>query len=266
MLDRFNRNINYLRISVTDRCNLRCVYCMPEEGVTLLSHSDILSYDEITSFTRVAVAHGIDKVRITGGEPLVRKNIVQLVQMIASIEGIRDLSMTTNGTLLAQYAAGLKEAGLNRVNISLDTLDRDRFRSITRVGNIDDVFEGIEAARTVGLLPLKVNCVIKESENEPDALMVAEYCRKNGLEVRFIEQMSLKGGRFSVVHGGEGGNCALCNRLRLTANGKLRPCLFSDIEIDIRETNYDEAIKRAVDLKPSCGTISENGSFYNIGG
>ena len=266
MLDRYNRNINYLRISVTDRCNLRCVYCMPEEGVALLGHGDILSYDEITGFTRTAVAHGIDKVRITGGEPLVRKDITILVQMLSSIEGIRDLSLTTNGTLLAGYADDLKKAGLHRVNISLDTIDPERFRSITRVGRIEDVFEGIAAARSAGLLPIKVNCVITESENEPDAVMVAEYCRNNGLEVRFIEQMSLTSGRFSIVHGGEGGNCQLCNRLRLTANGKLRPCLFSDVEIDIREAGYNEAIKKALELKPACGTVSENGRFYNIGG
>ncbi|MFO7574516.1 MAG: radical SAM protein [Bacteroidales bacterium] len=266
MLDRYKRNINYLRISVTDRCNLRCVYCMPEEGVALLNHGDILSYDEITDFTRTAVAHGIDKVRITGGEPLVRKDVTLLVQMLSSIDGIRDLSMTTNGTLLAGYAADLKKAGLHRVNISLDTIDPERFRLITRVGRIEDVFEGIAAARSAGLLPIKVNCVITESKNEPDAIMVAEYCRKNGLEVRFIEQMSLAGGRFSIVHGGEGGNCAQCNRLRLTANGKLRPCLFSDLEIDIRKTGHNEAMSRALELKPACGTVSENGSFYNIGG
>jgi cyclic pyranopterin phosphate synthase len=266
MLDRYNRNINYLRISVTDRCNLRCVYCMPEEGVALIGHDDILTYDEITGFTRTAVAHGIDKVRITGGEPLVRKDITLLVQMLASIEGIRDLSMTTNGTLLGKYAVDLKKAGLHRVNISLDTIDPERFRSITRVGQIEDVFEGIAAARSAGLLPIKVNCVITESESEPDAVMVAEYCRKNGLEVRFIEQMSLAGGQFSIVHGGEGGNCKQCNRLRLTANGKLRPCLFSDIEIDIRKTGYNEALKMALELKPACGTLSENSSFFNIGG
>lgn len=266
MLDRYNRNINYLRISVTDRCNLRCSYCMPEEGVTLIGHSDILSYDEIADFTRVAVAHGIDKVRITGGEPLVRRDITRLVQMLAAIEGIRDLSMTTNGTLLKQYATDLKRAGLHRVNISLDTIDPERFRSITRVGRIEDVFEGIEAARKAGLMPIKVNCVIAESESEPDAVMVADYCRKNGLEVRFIEQMSLSGGMFSIVHGGDGGNCSLCNRLRLTADGRLRPCLFSDLEIDIRKTGYAESMRQALELKPACGTVSENGSFYKIGG
>jgi cyclic pyranopterin phosphate synthase len=239
---------------------------MPEEGITLLRHDDILAFDEIAGFTRVAVANGIDKVRITGGEPLVRRGVVSLVEMIASIEGIRDLSITTNGILLSEFAVELKRSGLHRVNISLDTVDPVRFREITRVGSIEDVFRGIEAARQAGLLPIKVNCVIRESTDEPDARAVAEYCRYNGLEVRFIEQMNLASGSFSVVHGGEGGNCSVCNRLRLTADGKLRPCLFSDIEIDIRECGYDEAMRQALELKPACGTVSEKGKFYNIGG
>ena len=128
MLDRFNRHINYLRISVTDRCNLRCTYCMPEEGITLLPHEDILTFDEITEFARVAVKNGIDKIRITGGEPLVRRGITKLVEMIASIDGVRDLSLTTNGILLEKFAGELKAAGLNRVNISLDTIDPERFK------------------------------------------------------------------------------------------------------------------------------------------
>jgi cyclic pyranopterin phosphate synthase len=239
---------------------------MPEEGVTLIGHDEILSYDEIAEFTSVAVSHGIDKVRITGGEPLVRRGIVNLVAMLSAIKGIRDLSITTNGTLLSKYAYDLKQAGLHRVNISLDTIDPDRFRAITRLGNIEDVFAGIDAAIDAGLIPVKVNCVIAESRDEPDARMVADYCRKRGVEVRFIEQMSLAGGRFSVVHGGEGGNCSVCNRLRLTANGMLRPCLFSEIEIDIRKEGFEQAIKRAIEIKPACGTVNSTGNFYNIGG
>ncbi len=232
----------------------------------MLSHKDILTFDEITDFARVAVSNGINKIRITGGEPLVRRDITKLVGMIASIQGVTDLSLTTNGILLEKYAVELKEAGLNRVNISLDTIDPERFRQITRVGNIDDVFRGIEAARGAGIHPIKINCVIKNSTDEPDAAAVADYCHKNGLEVRFIEQMNLSSGSFSIVHGGDGGNCAVCNRLRLTANGKLRPCLFSDIEIDIRQTGYEEAMRQALALKPACGTVSETGKFYNIGG
>src|SRR5664280_2578531 len=163
MLDRFNREINYLRISVTDRCNLRCRYCMPEEGIRLLRHEDILSFDEITGFTKAAVRNGITKVRITGGEPLVRKGIVSLVKMVASIDGIKDLSMTTNGVMLKEFALDLKKAGLHRVNISLDTADPDRFSQITRGGNINDVMSGIISAKDAGLLPVKINCVIPVS-------------------------------------------------------------------------------------------------------
>ncbi|MCX6252890.1 MAG: radical SAM protein, partial [Bacteroidia bacterium] len=217
MFDRFNRHINYLRISVTDRCNLRCTYCMPEEGIHLLSHKDILTFDEIKNFTEAAVANGVTKVRITGGEPLVRKGITTLVRMISDIKGISDLSMTTNGVLLKQYAGELRLAGLHRVNISLDTLDPEKFSAITRNGNINDVFEGIKAAKNAGLLPVKINCVVKESKEEEEAKALTRFCKDNGLEIRYIKQMDLVNGHFSMVDGGTGGDCSLCNRLRLTA-------------------------------------------------
>jgi len=266
VLDRFNRHINYLRISVTDRCNLRCRYCMPEEGIQLIKHEDILSYDEITSFTRIAVASGITKVRITGGEPLVRKNITALVSMIASIDGVADLSMTTNGVLLAEYARSLADAGLMRVNVSLDTLNHEKFNYITRGGQIENVLKGIEAAQEAGLTPVKINCVIKTSPDEDDAVSVAEYGMKHGLDVRFIREMDLAGGRFSVVHGGAGGHCAKCNRLRLTPEGIVKPCLFNDAGFRIREMGAEEAIKQALNAKPECGTINNQNGFYNIGG
>ena len=266
MLDRFNRNITYLRISVTDRCNLRCCYCMPEEGVKLIRHEDILTYDEITAFTRVAVAAGINKVRITGGEPLVRKGVTALVRMISEIEGITDLSMTTNGILLADYAEELAEAGLMRVNVSLDTLDPEKYRYVTRGGDVNAVLRGIDAAQRAGLRPVKINCVIKNSPGEEEARSVAEYCVKEGLEVRFIRQMDLETGTFSVVHGGSGGHCAKCNRLRLTPEGMLRPCLFSDIGFSIRELGAEEALRRAVAAKPEKGTVNHYNGFYNIGG
>lgn len=266
MYDRFNRNINYLRISVTDRCNLRCTYCMPEEGIKLLRHEDILTFDEIAGFTRIAVERGVSKVRLTGGEPLVRKEVTRLVSMIADIQGIKDLSMTTNGVLLGQYATELKKAGLHRVNISLDTIDAERFRAITRVGDISDVLKGISAAQKAGLNPVKINCVIKESKDEEDAQGVTRYCRDNNLEIRYIHQMDLVKGHFSTVEGGSGGDCELCNRLRLTSNGMLKPCLFSNIEYDIRKLGYSEAIRLAVESKPACGSVNENGAFYNIGG
>lgn len=266
MLDKFDRNINYLRISVTDRCNLRCSYCMPEEGIRLLSHKDILSYDEIRDFTRIAVGSGVNKVRITGGEPLVRKGIVTLVGMLAEIKGINDLSMTTNGVLLKQYANDLRSAGLKRINISLDTIDPQKFTALTRTGNISNVFEGISAAKDAGLIPVKINCVIKRSKNEAEARAVTRFCRDNDLEIRYITQMDLVKGHFSLVEGGTGGNCALCNRLRLTADGKLKPCLFSDIEYDIRKLGYSVALNEAIKGKPECGSKNETGAFYNIGG
>ena len=266
MLDRYNRNINYLRISVTDRCNLRCSYCMPEEGIHLLSHKDILSYDEIKDFTKVAVAFGVTKVRITGGEPLVRKGITSLVNMICEIREIKDLSMTTNGVLLKQFAADLKSAGLQRINISLDTVDPEKFASLTRTGNLNDVLEGIQAAKKAGLDPIKINCVIKKSKEEAEARAVTQYCKENDLEIRYITQMDLIKGHFSLVEGGTGGNCSLCNRLRLTANGKLKPCLFSNIEYDIRELGFTRALRLALDSKPECGSTNETGAFYNIGG
>ena len=266
MFDRFNRNINYLRISVTDRCNLRCTYCMPEEGIQLLQHKDILTFDEIRDFTKAAAGVGVTKVRITGGEPLVRREITTLVGMISEIKEINDLSMTTNGVLLKQFAAGLKSAGLKRINISLDTVDPERFASITRTGNINEVFEGIQAARDAGLFPIKINCVVKSSQHEEEAKAVAQFCIDNDLEIRYITQMDLVKGHFSTVVGGTGGNCTLCNRLRLTANGFLKPCLFNDIEFSIRELGIREAFKKAVHFKPEQGSQNLLNKFHNIGG
>jgi len=266
MYDKYNRHINYLRISVTDRCNLRCRYCMPEEGINLLPHSSILSFDEITGFVKEAARFGVDKVRITGGEPLVRKGIIDLVGMIASVEGIRDLSMTTNGTLLSGFAAGLAAAGLHRVNISLDTLDPDKYRLLTRGGSLADALAGVDAAIAEGLTPLKINCVVKDSSREPDAASVTQYGLDKGLEVRYIRQMDLARGDFGIVEGGDGGNCSICNRLRLTADGRLKPCLFNDLEYNIRELGAAGAIEQAVLNKPACGSSNFTGEFYNLGG
>ena len=227
MYDRYSRNINYLRISVTDRCNLRCTYCMPAEGIKLLRHEDILSFDEITQVVTAAVSIGIKKFRLTGGEPLVRKGITELVRMIAEVPGIEDLSMTTNGTLLEEYAGDLKKAGLQRVNISLDTVDPVRFTRLTRGGEVSEVFKGIDAALNAGLLPVKINCVILNSSTGEDEMAVKKYSDEKGLQVRFIRQMNLEEGTFSIVEGGDGGNCKICNRLRLTSNGYVKPCLFN---------------------------------------
>lgn len=266
MTDNKGRTINYLRISVTDRCNLRCTYCMPEEGIRLLDHSQILSFSEIVGFTRVAVSMGVDKIRVTGGEPLVRNGITGLVKEIASIEGVKDLSMTTNGVLLTRFAEDLKKAGLMRVNISLDTTDPERYKTLTRGGDISQVINGIKAAKEAGLLPVKINCVVEKESNEPDALMVKEFASRNDLEVRFIHKMDLKRGEFGIVEGGDGGNCGICNRLRLTPTGMLKPCLFSDIEIDIRKYGAKEAIQHALNIKPVKGLVNRAGNFYNIGG
>ena len=266
MYDRFNRHINYLRISVTDRCNLRCRYCMPEEGIQLMKHQDILSFEEITEVVRVAVSHGIDKFRITGGEPLVRKDIVTLVSQLASVRGVNDLSMTTNGIFLEEFAQSLKEAGLNRVNISLDTLNPAKFKEITRGGDQNRVLRGIKAAQDAGLEPVKINCVVFKSSNEEDALEVKEYCKLNNLQVRFIHQMNLESGEFSVVEGGNGGNCSICNRLRMTANGMVKPCLFDEQEFSVRELGAEQALLGALNSKPLNGCHNRKGSFYNIGG
>lgn len=276
--DSFHRPINYLRISVTDRCNLRCVYCMPAEGIQLLSHNDILSYEEINRVAKAAAELGIDKVRLTGGEPLVRSNVSSLISMLAGIEGIKDISLTTNGVLLEQNAHALKEAGLKRVNISLDSLNVDRYNTITRFGRLDDVLRGINAAHKEGLNPIKINVVVIGGINDDEVLDFARLTIEKGWHVRFIEYMRFNeanekfklipiseikkrvevlGKLESVVPEGGGPAkyyrfrgaagtvgfigpvtehfCKDCNRLRLTAGGKLRPCLFSEDEVDLRE-------------------------------
>jgi cyclic pyranopterin phosphate synthase len=239
---------------------------MPAEGIELLAHKDVLSFDEIVEVVKTSVGYGVDKIRLTGGEPLVRKGIVDLVAMIWNVSGVKDLSMTTNGILLEKYAQQLKDAGLQRVNISLDTIRPEKFKEITRVGDIRQVFAGIETAKKAGLSPIKINCVVWESSEEKDAQEVAKYCKENDLQVRFIHQMNLKTGEFSVVEGGEGGNCKSCNRLRLTANGNIKPCLFNDLAYNVRELGVEEAFLKAVGNKPKVGTYNKSGDFYNIGG
>lgn len=266
MLDNYNRNINYLRISVTDRCNLRCTYCMPEEGIDLIAHEDVLSFEEIVTFVKEAIASGITKIRLTGGEPLVRKGIVDLVNQIANIPGIEDLAMTTNGILLEKYAKDLSKAGLMRVNISLDTMNPEKYRQLTRLGNIEDVFKGIDAALEAKLHPVKINCVRMPKTDLDDLEALRKYCDSKGLDLRFIRQMDLATGEFSIVEGGKGGNCLECNRIRLTANGKVKPCLFNPSEYDLKELGAQKAIKKAINQKPETGSKNKKGSFYGIGG
>ncbi len=266
MLDRFNRKINYLRISVTDRCNLRCHYCMPENDPSLLRHEDILTFEEMQQVVAVAVALGVDKIRLTGGEPLVRRDIVELVSMIAAVPGLNDLSMTTNAVLLGRFAKALANAGLKRINISLDTIDPLKFKRITRGGDLQKVFDGIQAAREAGLRPIKVNCVVGNQPDVTDIKNVERYCHENGLHIRFIQQMDLQTGHFDIVKGGTGGDCKHCNRLRLTSDGKVKPCLFSDLSFDIRLLGIQKAMEMALDNKPEKGTVSLNNCFHNIGG
>ncbi len=305
--DSFQRPINYLRVSVTDRCNLRCVYCMPEEGVPWLPHTNILSYEEMLTIIRAGAEMGINKIRLTGGEPLVRAGITGFVRMISEIPGIADIAMTTNGIFLAKYAAELKQAGLTRVNISLDTLQAEKYDRICRAGQsgakISDVFAGIEAARQAGLTPVKINVVVMDGVNDDEILDFARKTITEEWHVRFIELMPYSGqdgktpaglstreikkrldplgkmepymhtwgngpakyyrlpdarGTLGFITALSDHFCFSCNRLRLTADGKLRPCLMSETMIDLREQirsgisadRLKELIQAAVSVKP----------------
>lgn len=259
MKDHYGREISYLRISVTDRCNLRCRYCMPDKGIKFLPSAELLSFSDIREIARMAVALGISKIKLTGGEPLVRPKIATLVKMLSEIPGLSDLSITTNGVLLAEHSRALAEAGLNRINISLDTIRGEKYKEITGGSDIGAVFRGIEQARKVGLDPIKINCVVQNSSNDEDAQEVAKFCRDNSLQVRFIKKMDWASGEFSVVDGGNGGDCPRCNRIRLSANGIFKPCLFSDIEYDVRKSGPFQAFVKSVKNKPECGgPCSEN--------
>jgi cyclic pyranopterin phosphate synthase len=286
--------VDYLRLSITDRCNLRCRYCMPADGVEARDHSEILSYEELAAFARVAADVGITKVRITGGEPLVRHGCTDLVGMLARTSGIHDISLTTNGLLLPRFARELAANGLNRVNISLDSLDAERFRRITRGGNLEDTLAGIDAAFSAGFSPVKINTLLLPGVEEELDEFVA-LTREYDVHVRFIEFMPLDrriagddelGGEGHLLpagdvlrrlmqeyvlvgHDGPYGHgpaqywqvagargtigfiagvsehfCETCNRLRLTADGRLRTCLFSGREVNIRPLLSDPAVLR----------------------
>ncbi|HKB36872.1 MAG TPA: GTP 3',8-cyclase MoaA, partial [Gemmataceae bacterium] len=270
LIDTFGRQHNNLRISVTDRCNLRCTYCMPED-VVFMDRSALLTFEEITHFVRVAVPLGIDKVRLTGGEPLMRRDLPKLVRMLADIPGLRDLGLTTNGLLLAEHAQALYDAGLRRINVSLDTLSPERFKQLTRREGLERVLEGIHAAKRAGFDPVKVNAVSIRGVTEPEVVPLARFARQHGLEMRFIEYMPIGadhwerdkvyfaheileqierevgplmpaedydprapamefryadgGGRIGIIASVSRPFCMSCNRLRLTAEGKLRNCL-----------------------------------------
>jgi GTP 3',8-cyclase len=278
LADTFGRGHDNLRVSVTDRCNLRCTYCMPED-VTFLPKGELLSFEEIAHLVRVAVGLGISKVRLTGGEPLLRRDLSTLVRMLVGIPGLRDVGLTTNGLLLKAQARALRDAGLRRLNVSLDTLDPGRFRELTRRDGLDGVLDGLAAAKAAGFEQIKVNAVAIRGLTEADVVPLAGYCRDNGFELRFIEYMPIgadpwerdkvlpaadildqlaaafgplvappdhdphapalefaypDGGRVGIIASVTRPFCAQCNRLRVTADGKLRNCLFALDEADVR--------------------------------
>jgi cyclic pyranopterin phosphate synthase len=311
LTDGYARTIDYLRISVTDRCNLRCRYCMPEEGIPTISHDSIMRYEEITLLVRAAASIGFTKVRLTGGEPLVRRGLTDLIESIGAVEGISDLSLTTNGVLLAEEAPRLKAAGIGRINISLDTLKPDRFLAITRRDLFGRVTAGIDAALGTGMDPVKINVVVMRGVNDDEIMDFALLTRDRPLAVRFIEFMpitarngwepakvvpsaevlSLIRKRYPIEQEAEtrGGGpstdlkidgfagtvgfispvsshfCDRCNRLRVTADGRIRGCLFSDDESAIlpilREGRPVEEIaaflKEAVTKKPRAHAIND---------
>lgn len=269
LMDRFGRRIEYLRISVTDRCNYRCVYCMPEEGVQLKPYRDILRFEQIETIVREAVALGITRARLTGGEPLVKCSIVHLVERLARIPGLRELAMTTNGSLLTRaMAAALKNAGLARVNISLDTLNPERFAAITRGGRLADVLSGIEAAREAGLLPIKINTVVTETTTREDLETMRGFCAAHGLTLQTIKQFALESQKDpeGPIEYDRPPRCATCNRLRLTADGYLKPCLFSGREIRVDMADIRSSLRAAVAEKPQAGQCCTNRRMNQIGG
>jgi cyclic pyranopterin phosphate synthase len=327
LIDAFGRVHTDLRVSVTDRCNMRCFYCMPAEGVTFAPHEAILKFEEIERLVRVAARLGIRRVRLTGGEPLVRKGISSLARMLAGVPGIEDLAMTTNGILLGQCAEALRAAGIRRLNVSLDTLDPQRFRQISGFDGLEQVLSGIEAACRAGFRQIKLNVVAIRGRTEPDVVPLAHFALHRGLELRFIEFMPLDGadrwtadmvlpagetlrllaegigplepvvepdshapathyrfveggGRIGLIRTVSRPFCGRCGRLRLTAEGKLRNCLFSreawDVRALLRSAGSDRElaglIRTAVGAKRECrGTDAgelapTDRSMYQIGG
>ena len=295
MLDSFGRDITYMRVSVTELCNLRCRYCMPEQGVCKKAHEEMLTEDEMILAIRAAASLGIRKLRITGGEPLVKKNIVSICRRAAAVEGIEEVCITTNGTLLPALALPLREAGVRRINISLDTLDRDKFRYITRLGELDQALAGIDAALGAGFEKVKLNAVLIGGFNDDEIPELAELTRLYPLDVRFIELMPMvdspdfgpeafipctvvldklpelealppDGGvaKLYKLPGAKGSVglispvsahfCAVCNRIRLTADGRIKPCLHSGAEYSLKGLDYDgmlETLRGAILSKPS---------------
>ncbi|HUP89791.1 MAG TPA: GTP 3',8-cyclase MoaA, partial [Longimicrobiales bacterium] len=302
MQDSFGRRVEYLRISVTDKCNLRCVYCMPEQGLPWMTHAEILRYEEIAEIVRVMAGMGLRSVRLTGGEPLVRRDRPRLVEMIAAIDGIEDISLSTNAVLLREHGPALKAAGINRLNISLDSLRPDRIDAISRrPGTHEKIMDGIAAAEELGFAPLKINAVIMRGRNDDELEEFARMTEERPWHVRFIEVMPVGDNldiseheyvsslemlqrlrRMNTLQAVEGppGNgpatyfrfpnaagtvgvitpmshnyCDRCNRMRLTADGHLRPCLFGDVQTNLREAvrsgaDLESLIRHTLTIKP----------------
>lgn len=265
MLDKFNREISYLRISVTDRCNLRCIYCMPEEGMQLKQHREILRYEQIEQVVREAAGLGINKVRLTGGEPLVKKDIEFLIERLAGIEGIKELCLTTNGVLLVQKAKILRQAGLTSLNISLDTLQPEKYREITRVGNLTDVLNGIDAAIDEGF-KIKINMVVIKDKNENEIEDIKRFCNDKNIKTQLINHYSLRQNKNDTYLFDRPPKCKNCNRIRLLSDGILKPCLHSDIEYKINFAGIRESLENAILSKPERGLSCKSRKMFEIGG
>lgn len=318
LIDGFNRKISYLRVSVTDRCNLRCQYCMPAGGVTPSARQDLLSYEEICRIVACFVRLGVSHVRLTGGEPLVRKDLARLVSMLASFPGLKDLTMTTNGLLLRQYASQLAAAGLKRLNISLDSLDPKRFEAVTRGGKLAEVLAGIDRANEAGLTPIKLNVVVMRGCNEDELLEFVKFAGTRKLIIRFIECMPMADVGFSnrdrfvstdevrrtieavyplepVAVPGSGPAvyfqvrstgailgficpltpqfCEVCNRVRLTALGKLRLCLDHEDHLDLKallrdgltDEELETEILSAILRKPEKNRFLDHSQYVSLG-
>lgn len=268
MRDSYNREINYLRISVTDRCNLRCTYCMPASGIRRIRHDDILSFEEILAVAREASRLGVSKIRLTGGEPLVRKNIVFLIRSLKATAGIREVSLTTNGVLLSGLAGEIRSAGLDRINISLDSVNPEKYRAITRTGDIRNVLGGIEAARAAGFAGIKINMVLLPGVDRSEVEEMERFCRQKGVELQRINHYSLNHPKASRprYEAERPLDCADCNRIRLTADGKLKACLFSNTEFPVDRSDIRGSLERTIRNKPRRGIFCSNRQNWQIGG
>ena len=240
---------------------------MPEEGITLKRHEDILSFEDIAEIVRVGTTLGITKVRITGGEPLVRRGIANLIRLMRDFEGLKEIAMTTNGTLLAPIASELKAAGLDRVNISLDTLDEDRYARITRGGQISAALSGIEAALRIEL-PLKINMVVSNeiADQEAEIRRMEEFCSSRGMDLQLIRQYDLTDPKLDNADYDRPPPCGECNRLRLLADGRLKPCLHSNVEIPVRMDDIEGSFMDAISGKPARGWVCTDRNMMRIGG